>query len=196
MKGKWEGIEQIEKEQVGNLIVCPLVHHPQHTDLHDFYTSQLEMAWLISAAKNRESTLIGSSWPLMNWHTPWRRRKKKITGNVRESPLSLDGLLRATQFQAPTSAPCVDNSVAFSYVLIWNGSPKFGQADHRVVGGLQVGERSAQEVLQTGHVRQGQVLRRGQRQCSGESKAEEGEQPEKPCRYESQRQSDSERSAK
>lgn len=50
---------------------------------------------------------------------------------------------------------CIDNRVSFSYLLFWNGDPKFGEADHRVVGGLQVGERSAQEVLQTGHVRQG-----------------------------------------
>lgn len=72
--------------------------------------------------------------------------------------------------------------VAFSYVLVRNGRPEFGQADHRVVGGLQVGELSAQVVLQSGHVRQGEVVRRRQRQGSGESQAEEEQLPEKPCR--------------
>lgn len=38
-------------------------------------TSQPDMAWLVSAAKNRESTLVGSSWDLMNWHTPCNKKK-------------------------------------------------------------------------------------------------------------------------
>lgn len=68
----------------------------------------------------------------------------------------------------------------FPYVLIRHSGPELGQTDHRVVRGLQVSERLAQEVLQSGHVRQGEVVRRRQRLSSGESQAEE-EQPDKPC---------------
>lgn len=151
------------------------------------HTSQPDMAWLVSAAKNRESTLVGSSWDLMNWHTPCNQKKinfknqRKITTVL---PCSLYiGWLKSYSSSVSTrlyQVYKVRSQRWFSYVLIRHSGPELGQTDHRVVRGLQVGELLAQEVLQSGHVRQGEVVRRRQRLSSGESQAEE-EQPDKPC---------------
>lgn len=48
------------------------------------HTSQPDMAWLVSAAKNRESTLVGSSWDLMKWHTPCNQKKNKYILKIKE----------------------------------------------------------------------------------------------------------------
>lgn len=68
----------------------------------------------------------------------------------------------------------------FSYVLVGNSCSKLGQTYNRVVCRLQVGELLAQEVLQSGHIRQGEVVRRCERLSSSKSQADE-EQPEQPC---------------
>lgn len=68
-----------------------------------------------------------------------------------------------------------------SYRVIWHSCSKLGQAHNRVVGGLQVGERLAQEVLQPGNIRQGEVVGRCERLSSSKSQAEEEEAPEQPC---------------
>lgn len=68
----------------------------------------------------------------------------------------------------------------FSYFVIGNSRSKLGQTQYGVVGGLQVGELLAQEVLQPGHIEQGEVVRRCERLGSGKSQAEQ-EAREQPC---------------
>lgn len=64
--------------------------------------------------------------------------------------------------------------------MIGNSCPKLGQTDDRVVCGFQVGELLAKEVLQSGHIREGEVVRRCD--CLSSSKSqEEEEQPAEPC---------------
>lgn len=149
------------------------------------HTSQPDRAWLVSAAKNRESTLVGSSWDLMNWHAPCNQKihfknQRKITTVLPCSLYISWSLFRGSVSTRPHHKYKVRSRRWFSYVLIRHSGPELSQTDHRVVRGLQVGELLAQEVLQSGHVRQGEVVRRRQRLSSGESQAEE-EQPEKPC---------------
>lgn len=64
--------------------------------------------------------------------------------------------------------------------MIGNSCAQLGQTNDRVVCGLQVGELLAQEVLHSGHIRQGEIVRRCDCLSSSKSQAEE-EQPEKPC---------------
>lgn len=66
--------------------------------------------------------------------------------------------------------------------MIGNSRSKFRQTNNRIVSRLQVIEGPAQEALQTGHIGQGEVVRRCERLSSRESQAEE-EQPEQPCRH-------------
>lgn len=70
----------------------------------------------------------------------------------------------------------------FSYIVIGNRRSKLGQTNNRVVRGLQVGELLAQEVLQSGHISQAEVVRRCERLNSSKSQAEE-EAPEQPYEH-------------
>lgn len=65
--------------------------------------------------------------------------------------------------------------------MIGNSCTELGQTHNRVVCGLQVGELLAQEVLQPGHIGQGEVVSRGERLSSGQSQTEEAEEAEQPC---------------
>lgn len=64
--------------------------------------------------------------------------------------------------------------------MIVNGGPELGQTNHRVVRRFQISELLVQEALQSGHIGQGEVVRRGERLSSSESQAEE-EQAEQSC---------------
>ncbi|KAG7243010.1 hypothetical protein INR49_016776 [Caranx melampygus] len=65
-------------------------------------------------------------------------------------------------------------------IVIRHSGSKFGETHNGVVRGLQVGERLAQEVLQSGHIGQGEVVGRCERLSSSKSQAEE-EAAEQPC---------------
>lgn len=133
------------------------------------HTSHPEMAWLVSAAKKRESTLVGSSWDLINWHTSYKTKTINISCHISTIQIIEIWLFSITEY-------------TFSYLVIRNSCSKLGQTNNRVVCRVQIGELLAQEVLQPGHIGQGEVVRRCERLSSSESKAEEN-QPEQPCRH-------------
>lgn len=66
------------------------------------------------------------------------------------------------------------------HLVVRSWRSKLGQTNNRVVRGLQVGEGLAQEVLQSGHIRQREVVRRCERLGSNKSQAED-KTPEQPC---------------
>lgn len=68
-----------------------------------------------------------------------------------------------------------------SYSVIRHSSSELGETHNRVVRGLQVGEWLAQEVLQSRHIGQGEVVGRCERLSSSKSQAEEEEAAEQPC---------------
>ena len=67
--------------------------------------------------------------------------------------------------------------------MIRNRCSELAQTNNRVVSGVQVGELLAQELLQAGHIGQGEVVSRGERLRSRKSHTQEGEQTKQPCRH-------------